>query len=83
VDCQDSGVLAPVSRSTERVSDSASPREVFSATGAQVAAHRTRDNKELHSPQEVLQRHRELIAQFGYQADRVAAQAREQSLHCA
>jgi len=51
------------------------------AGAAQVAAHRTRDNKELHSPQEVLQRHRELAAQFGHQADRVVAQAREHSLH--
>ncbi len=51
------------------------------AGAAQVAAHRTRDNKELHSPQEVLQRHRELAAQFGHQADRVVAQAREQSFN--
>ena len=49
------------------------------ADAAQVAAHRTRDNKEIHSPAEVLQRHRELAAQFGYQADRVVAQAREHS----
>src|SRR5579862_4785399 len=47
------------------------------AGAAQVAAHRTRDSKELHSPDEVLQRHRELAAQFGHQADRVVAQARE------
>ena len=51
------------------------------AGAAQVAAHRTRDNKELHSPQEVLQRHRELAAQFGHQADRVVAEAREHTLH--
>jgi hypothetical protein len=29
----------------------------------------------------VLQRHRELAAQFGHQADRVVAQAREHTLH--
>src|SRR5580692_8768210 len=51
------------------------------AGAAQVAAHRTRDSKELLSPEEVLQRHRELAAQFGYQADRVVAQAREQAHH--
>ena len=51
------------------------------AGAAQVAAHRTRDNKELHSLQEVLQRHRELAAQFGHQADRVVAEAREHTLH--
>jgi conjugative relaxase-like TrwC/TraI family protein len=48
------------------------------AGAAQVAAHRTRDSKELHSPEEVLQRHRELAARFGHQADRVVAKAHEQ-----
>jgi molybdopterin-guanine dinucleotide biosynthesis protein len=47
------------------------------AGAAQVAAHRTRDSKEIHSPEVVLQRHRELAAQHGHQADRVVAQARE------
>ena len=47
------------------------------AGAAQIAAHRTRDNKQIHSPEEVLQRHRELAAQHGHQADRVVAQARE------
>ncbi len=51
------------------------------AGAAQVAAHRTRDSKELLSPEEVLQRHRDLAAQFGHQADRVVAQAREHTLH--
>ena len=51
------------------------------AGAAQVAAHRTRDNKELLSPDEVLQRHRDLAAQYGHQADRVVAQAREQAHH--
>jgi conjugative relaxase-like TrwC/TraI family protein len=48
------------------------------AGAAQVAAHRTRDSKELHSPEEVLQRHRELAARFGHQADRVVAKAQGQ-----
>src|SRR5580658_7155283 len=48
------------------------------AGAAQVAAHRTRDRKELLSPEEVLQRHRELAARFGHQADRVVAKAHEQ-----
>jgi conjugative relaxase-like TrwC/TraI family protein len=50
------------------------------AGAAQVAAHRTRDSKELHSPEEVLQQHRELAARFGYQADRVVAKAHEQQI---
>jgi conjugative relaxase-like TrwC/TraI family protein len=37
------------------------------AGAAQVAAHRTRDSKEIHSQNEVLERHRELAAQFGHQ----------------
>ena len=44
---------------------------------AQVAAHRTRDKKEIQSQELVLRRHRELAAQFGHQADRVVAQSRE------
>src|SRR5580698_5840002 len=51
------------------------------AGAAQVAAHRTRDSKELHTPEEVLKRHRELAAQFGHQADRVVAEARLNSRH--
>jgi len=47
------------------------------AGAAQVAAHRTRDSKEIRSPEEVLQRHRELAAQHGHQADCVVALARE------
>jgi len=47
------------------------------AGAAQVAAHRTRDNKEIHSPEEVLRRHWELAARFGHQEDRVVAMARE------
>jgi conjugative relaxase-like TrwC/TraI family protein len=49
------------------------------AGAAQVAAHRTRDKKEIQSQGVVLQRHRELAAQFGHQADRVVAQARERT----
>ncbi len=49
------------------------------AGAAQVAAHRTRDSKAIYSPEEVLQRHRELAQQHGNQADRIVAQAREHS----
>ena len=47
------------------------------AGAAQVAAHRTRDQKELLSPEDVLKRHRELSAQYGHQPDRVVAEARQ------
>jgi conjugative relaxase-like TrwC/TraI family protein len=45
------------------------------AGAAQVAAHRTRDQKELLSQGDVLKRHRELAAQYGNQPDRVVAEA--------
>src|SRR5579883_2038828 len=47
------------------------------AGAAQVAAHRTRDSKELASKDVVLARHRELAEQFGNQPDQVVAQARQ------
>jgi conjugative relaxase-like TrwC/TraI family protein len=51
------------------------------AGAAQVAAHRTRDSKEIRSPEEVLERHRELAGRHGHQADRVVALAREHTQH--
>ena len=47
---------------------------------AQIAAHRTRDSKQLLSPEEVLRQHRVLAAQHGNQADRVVAEARQHVL---
>ena len=44
---------------------------------AQIAAHSTRDRKEIHTPAEVLSAHRQIAAAFGNQADKVVAQARE------
>jgi conjugative relaxase-like TrwC/TraI family protein len=61
----------------EQIKDHLRELGIDGAGAAQVAAHRTRDRKELQSPQEVLHRHRELAAQHGHQADRVVAQARE------
>ena len=61
----------------EQIQDHLRELGIDGAGAAQVAAHRTRDRKELLSPEEVLQRHRDLAAQHGHQADRVVAQARE------
>jgi conjugative relaxase-like TrwC/TraI family protein len=61
----------------EQIKDHLRETGIDGARAAQVAAHRTRDRKELLSPEEVLQRHRELAAQHGYQADRIVAEARE------
>jgi conjugative relaxase-like TrwC/TraI family protein len=62
----------------EQIEDYKREQGLDGASAAQIAAHRTRDRKELLSPEEVLERHRDLAAQYGHQADRVVAQAREQ-----
>jgi conjugative relaxase-like TrwC/TraI family protein len=61
----------------EQIKDHLREQGIDGAAAAQIAAHHTRDRKELLSPGEVLQRHRELAAQYGHQADRVVAQAHQ------
>ena len=46
---------------------------------AQIAAHATRDSKVILPPEEVLKAHREIAAEFGNQADKVIAEARERA----
>jgi conjugative relaxase-like TrwC/TraI family protein len=61
----------------EQIKDHLREQGIDGAAAAQIAAHHTRDRKELLSPGEVLQRHRELAAQYGHQADRVVARAHQ------
>src|SRR6202043_2711455 len=61
----------------EQIKDHLREQGIDGAAAAQIAAHHTRDRKELLSPGKVLQRHRELAAEYGHQADRVVAQARQ------
>jgi conjugative relaxase-like TrwC/TraI family protein len=61
----------------EQIKDHLREQGIDGAAAAQIAAHHTRDRKELLSQREVLQRHRELAAEYGHQADRVVAQARQ------
>jgi conjugative relaxase-like TrwC/TraI family protein len=42
---------------------------------AQIAAHNTRDGKQILSPAEVMAAHRQIAAEFGNQADKVLAEA--------
>jgi conjugative relaxase-like TrwC/TraI family protein len=65
----------------EQIKDHLREQGIDGAAAAQIAAHHTRDRKELLSQEDVLQRHRELAAQYGHQADRVVAQAREHGQH--
>src|SRR5271166_2131822 len=48
---------------------------------AEIAAHSTRDRKEIHSSGEVMAAHRKLAADFGYQAEAVVRAAQERSQH--
>jgi conjugative relaxase-like TrwC/TraI family protein len=75
---------------TQEYLDASSPRshqirEYLERTGrsgkeaAEIAAHSTRDRKEIHSPGEVMAAHRKLAADFGQQADAVVRAARERS----
>jgi conjugative relaxase-like TrwC/TraI family protein len=77
---------------TQEYLDASSPRsqqirEYMERTGrsgweaAEIAAHSTRDRKQVHSPGEVMAAHRKLAADFGYQADAVVRAARERQQH--
>lgn len=44
---------------------------------AEIAAHATRDRKEIHSPAEVMAAHRRLAVEFGHQAETVIRTAQE------
>jgi conjugative relaxase-like TrwC/TraI family protein len=75
---------------TQEYLDASSPRsqqirEYLERTGrsgkeaAEIAAHSTRDRKEIHSPGEVMAAHRKLAAAFGHQAEAVVRAARERA----
>ncbi|MGD0793333.1 MAG: MobF family relaxase [Terriglobales bacterium] len=77
---------------TQEYLDASSPRsqqirKYLERTGrsgkeaAEIAAHSTRDRKEIHSPPEVMAAHRKLAADFGHQAETVVRAARERSQH--
>src|SRR3954453_15885074 len=77
---------------TQEYLDASSPRsqqirEYLERTGrsgkeaAEIAAHSTRDRKEIHSPAEVMAAHRKLAAGFGHQAEAVVRAARERQQH--
>jgi conjugative relaxase-like TrwC/TraI family protein len=77
---------------TQEYLDASSPRsqqirsylERTGRTGseaAEIAAHSTRDRKEIHSPGEVMAAHRKLAADFGHQAEAVVRAAHERLQH--
>jgi conjugative relaxase-like TrwC/TraI family protein len=48
---------------------------------AEIAAHSTRDRKEIHSTAEVMAAHKRLAAEFGHQAEAVVRDARQREQH--
>jgi conjugative relaxase-like TrwC/TraI family protein len=77
---------------TQEYLDASSPRsqqirEYLERTGrngkeaAEIAAHSTRDHKEIHSLSDVMAAHRRLAAEYGHQADSVVRVARERAQH--
>lgn len=77
---------------TQEYLDASSPRsqqirEYLERTGkngkeaAEIAAHSTRDRKEIHSPAEVMAAHRKLAVEFGNQAEAVVQAAQERTRH--
>jgi conjugative relaxase-like TrwC/TraI family protein len=77
---------------TQEYLDASSPRsqqirEYLERTGrtgseaAEIAAHSTRDRKEIHSQREVMAAHRKLAADFGNQAEAVVRIAHERLQH--
>jgi conjugative relaxase-like TrwC/TraI family protein len=77
---------------TQEYLDASSPRsqqirEYLERTGrtgseaAEIAAHSTRDKKEIHSQREVMAAHRKLAADFGHQAEAVVRAAHERLQH--
>jgi conjugative relaxase-like TrwC/TraI family protein len=77
---------------TQEYLDASSPRsqqirDYLERTGrsgkeaAEIAAHSTRDRKEIHSPGKVMAAHRKLAADFGHQAEAVVRAAHERFQH--
>jgi conjugative relaxase-like TrwC/TraI family protein len=46
---------------------------------AEIAAHNTRDRKQIHTPSEVFAAHKQIAAEFGSQAEQVVSAARERA----
>jgi conjugative relaxase-like TrwC/TraI family protein len=77
---------------TQEYLDASSPRsqqiraylERTGRTGfeaGEIAAHSTRDRKEIHSPTEVMAAHRKLAAEFGDQAEAIVCAAQKRQRH--
>ena len=72
--------LAASSLRREQIEEAMKANGYQGPEAAQIAAHATRDSKEIHTPEEVRAAHREIAAEHGHQADRVVSEARQRAL---
>ena len=64
---------------SQQIKDHLAKAGYSGAGAAQIAAHATRDKKQILSPEQVLEAHRTMAATFGNQPETVVAQARQQA----
>lgn len=68
--------LAASSPRRQQIEEALARSGFASPEAAQIAAHTTRDKKQIMTPEKVLAAHRQIADEFGNQADRVVAEAR-------
>lgn len=71
--------LAASSPRRQQIEEALARSGFSSPEAAQIAAHTTRDRKEIMTPEKVLAAHRQIADEFGNQADRVVKEARERA----
>jgi conjugative relaxase-like TrwC/TraI family protein len=71
--------LAASSPRRQQIEEALARSGFSSPEAAQIAAHTTRDKKQIMTPDKVIAAHRQIAGEFGNQADRVVAEARERA----
>src|ERR1700761_1198104 len=71
--------LAASSPRRQQIEEALARSGFSSPEAAQIAAHTTRDRKQIMTPEKVLAAHRQIADEFGNQADRVVKEARERA----
>ena len=71
--------LAASSPRRQQIEEALARSGFSSPEAAQIAAHTTRDRKQIMTPEKVLAAHRQIADDFGNQADRVVKEARERA----
>lgn len=72
--------LAASSPRRQQIEEALARSGFASPEAAQIAAHTTRDKKQIMTPEKVLAAHRQIAAEFGNQANRVVEEARFRAL---